>query len=77
MLVQLAVPSLLLLYSLDETSDRQVTLKAVGHQWYWSYEYADFSRAGDGVVEFDSYILAEAGNPAFRLLDTDNRTILP
>ncbi len=33
-LIQLAVPSLLLLYSLDEATDRQVTLKAVGHQWY-------------------------------------------
>jgi len=33
-LVQVAVPSLLLLYTLDEASSRALTLKAVGHQWY-------------------------------------------
>uniref|UniRef100_W8DND6 Cytochrome c oxidase subunit 2 n=1 Tax=Amphiascoides atopus TaxID=1352461 RepID=W8DND6_9MAXI len=76
-LVQLAVPSLLLLYSLDEAADSQVTLKAVGHQWYWSYEYADFSSVDGNLVEFDAYMLADGPSSSYRLLDTDNRTTLP
>uniref|UniRef100_A0AAU7VFN2 Cytochrome c oxidase subunit 2 n=1 Tax=Ikanecator primus TaxID=3115570 RepID=A0AAU7VFN2_9MAXI len=76
-LIQLAVPSLLLLYSLDEATDSQVTLKAVGHQWYWSYEYADFSSVSGEVAEFDAYMLPDGPSPSFRLLDTDNRTTLP
>ena len=76
-LVQIAIPSLLLLYLLEEGVAASLTLKAVGHQWYWSYEYSDLWREGQ-QVEFDSYIVpvAEtAGAP--RLLDTDNRTPLP
>ena len=41
-LIQIALPSLLLLYMLDESVDRTLTIKAVGHQWYWRYEYSDF-----------------------------------
>lgn len=41
-LVQIALPSLLLLYILDESIDRSLTIKAIGHQWYWRYEYSDF-----------------------------------
>ena len=75
-LIQVALPCLTLLYILDETSTAAVTLKAVGHQWYWSYELGDFQ---GGTVEFDAYIvpttdLAENG---FRLLETDNRPLLP
>ena len=40
-LVQIAVPSLLLLYMVDEGSGERVRVKAVGHQWYWRYEYSD------------------------------------
>ena len=77
-LVQIAIPSLLLLYLLEEGVAASLTLKAVGHQWYWSYEYSDFWRAGQ-QVEFDAYIIpaqeTTLGGP--RLLDTDNRTPLP
>jgi cytochrome c oxidase subunit 2 len=73
-LVFIALPSLRLLYLLDEVSDPSITLKAIGHQWYWSYEYSDFLQ-----VEFDSYIIPtrelEEGN--FRLLEVDNHTVLP
>jgi cytochrome c oxidase subunit 2 len=41
-LIQIAMPSLLLLYISDEAVDSALTLKVVGHQWYWSYEYSDF-----------------------------------
>ena len=74
-LVQLAVPSLLLLYTLDERHRRRLRLKAIGHQWYWSYEYSDFW-GGRGRVEFDSYIAREEGGQ-LRLLEVDNRVVLP
>nr|YP_009112292.1 cytochrome c oxidase subunit II [Upogebia yokoyai]AIY61414.1 cytochrome c oxidase subunit II [Upogebia yokoyai] len=73
-LIFIALPSLRLLYLLDEVNSPSVTLKTIGHQWYWSYEYSDFLQ-----VEFDSYMLptADLPNSGFRLLDVDNRTVLP
>jgi len=41
LLIFIAIPSFALLYSLDELIDPEITLKVVGHQWYWSYEYSD------------------------------------
>nr|WMV00222.1 cytochrome oxidase subunit II [Kikihia subalpina] len=73
-LIFIALPSLRLLYMLDEISNPLLTLKIIGHQWYWSYEYSDFSD-----VEFDSYMksINEMNKNEFRLLDVDNRVILP
>lgn len=73
-LVFIALPSLHLLYLLDEVNNPLVSVKTIGHQWYWSYEYRDFIR-----FEFDSYIIPtnEINLNGFRLLDVDNRTILP
>nr|AMR74975.1 cytochrome c oxidase subunit 2 [Zeugodacus caudatus] len=73
-LLFIAFPSLRLLYLLDEINEPSVTLKAIGHQWYWSYEYSDFMN-----VEFDSYMIPtnELAMDGFRLLDVDNRVILP
>ena len=70
----IAFPSLRLLYLLDEIIEPSVTLKRIGHQCYWSYEYSDFNN-----VEFDSYIIPtnELSNDGFRLLDVDNRIVLP
>ena len=77
-LVQIAIPSLLLLYILDESIDSVLSIKVIGHQWYWSYEFSDFwSIAGDSQLEFDAYILAEERDSMFRLLDVDNRTVIP
>nr|YP_010570204.1 cytochrome c oxidase subunit II [Anabropsis guangxiensis]UZF98261.1 cytochrome c oxidase subunit II [Anabropsis guangxiensis] len=74
-LIFIALPSLRLLYLLDETLEPLVTVKTVGHQWYWSYEYMDFTNPR----EFDSYMIPynEMSENGFRLLDVDNRTILP
>nr|AAQ83631.1 cytochrome oxidase subunit II [Liriomyza strigata] len=74
-LLFIAFPSLRLLYLLDEINEPSITLKAIGHQWYWSYEYSDFNNN----LEFDSYMIPtnELKNDEFRLLDVDNRTILP
>nr|YP_010296679.1 cytochrome c oxidase subunit II [Rhagoletis cerasi]UMI33246.1 cytochrome c oxidase subunit 2 [Rhagoletis cerasi]UMI33259.1 cytochrome c oxidase subunit 2 [Rhagoletis cerasi]UMI33272.1 cytochrome c oxidase subunit 2 [Rhagoletis cerasi]WCB98179.1 cytochrome c oxidase subunit 2 [Rhagoletis cerasi]WCB98192.1 cytochrome c oxidase subunit 2 [Rhagoletis cerasi] len=73
-LLFMAFPSLRLLYLLDEINEPSVTLKAIGHQWYWSYEYSDFMN-----IEFDSYMIPtnELSSDGFRLLDVDNRVILP
>nr|ABY55883.1 cytochrome oxidase subunit II [Pterostichus isabellae] len=73
-LVFIALPSLQLLYLLDEVSNPLMTLKSIGHQWYWSYEYSDFK-----MLEFDSFLISsnEMENNNFRLLDVDNRIILP
>uniref|UniRef100_A0AAU6QFQ7 Cytochrome c oxidase subunit 2 n=1 Tax=Nepsalus decorillus TaxID=2950594 RepID=A0AAU6QFQ7_9NEOP len=73
-LIFIALPSLRLLYLLDEVDNPSITLKAIGHQWYWSYEYSDFLN-----VEFDSYMTPtnDLSNNGFRLLDVDNRTTLP
>ena len=79
-LVQIAIPSLLLLYMLDESIDASLTIKVLGHQWYWSYEYTDFwSLSNNAQVEFDSYIIpsSELERNIFRLLDVDNRTVVP
>nr|WGO57927.1 cytochrome c oxidase subunit II [Episymploce sundaica] len=73
-LIFIALPSLRLLYLMDEINNPSVTLKTIGHQWYWSYEYSDFLK-----VEFDSYMIPqnEMKNSDFRLLDVDNRAALP
>nr|QXT44663.1 cytochrome c oxidase subunit 2 [Anoplotermes sp. G17-067] len=73
-LVFIAMPSLRLLYLMDEIHNPVLTLKTVGHQWYWSYEYSDFTK-----LEFDSYMVPQEDMQmdTFRLLDTDNRVVLP
>nr|BCH36278.1 cytochrome c oxidase subunit 2 [Acanthaster planci] len=73
-LIFIALPSLQLLYLMDEVNNPFLTIKAIGHQWYWSYEYADYRE-----LEFDSYMIPtsdlSSGMP--RLLEVDNRLILP
>nr|YP_009002569.1 cytochrome c oxidase subunit II [Cherax preissii]CDL72672.1 cytochrome c oxidase subunit 2 [Cherax preissii] len=73
-LIFIAMPSLRLLYLLDETNNSSITIKTIGHQWYWSYEYSDFLN-----IEFDSYMTPynEEINSNFRLLDVDNRVPVP
>jgi cytochrome c oxidase subunit 2 len=73
-LLFIALPSLRLLYLLDEIRKPIITLKTIGHQWYWSYEYSDFKD-----IEFDSYIISrnDLEINSFRLLDVDNRIVLP
>jgi cytochrome c oxidase subunit 2 len=73
-LLFLALPSLQLLYLTDEIVEPGVTVKAIGHQWYWRYEYTDFCN-----IEFDSYIIntSDLEEGQFRLLEVDNRIVLP
>nr|WRY72489.1 cytochrome c oxidase subunit II [Yangida basnetti] len=74
MLIMIAFPSLKILYMLEETSKPAITIKTIGHQWYWSYEYSDFKK-----IEFDSYMKPsnEINSNEFRLLETDNKIVLP
>nr|YP_009630807.1 cytochrome c oxidase subunit II [Notocrypta curvifascia]QBS14468.1 cytochrome c oxidase subunit II [Notocrypta curvifascia] len=72
-LIFIAFPSLRLLYLLDELNNPLITLKSIGHQWYWSYEYSDFKN-----IQFDSYMINSNNNlNNFRLLDVDNRVTIP
>lgn len=75
-LIQIAIPSLLLLYLLEESVTAAVTVKTLGHQWYWSYEYSDFW-SGKNFLEFDSYMVPSSESESIRLLNTDNHTVLP
>ena len=73
-LVLIAIPSFKLLYYSDTIPEADITVKAIGHQWYWSYEYPDH-----GNFTFDATILADdelkEGQP--RLLSVDNRVVVP
>nr|NP_976154.1 cytochrome c oxidase subunit II [Gomphiocephalus hodgsoni]AAO43660.1 cytochrome oxidase subunit 2 [Gomphiocephalus hodgsoni] len=74
-LIFIGMPSIRLLYMLDEVYEPLITIKVMGHQWYWSYEYSDFIN-----IEFDSYMTqlnSESNINQFRLLDVDNRTVIP
>nr|ARB18544.1 cytochrome c oxidase subunit II [Anser cygnoides] len=73
-LVLLALPSLQILYMMDEIDEPDLTLKAIGHQWYWSYEYTDFKD-----LSFDSYMVPtpDLPNGHFRLLEVDHRVVIP
>lgn len=73
-LLFIALPSLRLLYLLDEVNSPRLTIKVLGHQWYWSYEYSDFKK-----VEFDAYLIPEEElrEGGFRSLEVDNRTVIP
>nr|UPO67407.1 cytochrome c oxidase subunit II [Dryophytes andersonii] len=73
-LIVIALPSLRILYLMDEMSNPDITVKAIGHQWYWSYEYSDFAD-----LNFDSYMIPSKDllPGQFRLLEVDNRMVTP
>nr|AZZ71362.1 cytochrome c oxidase subunit II [Holbrookia lacerata]AZZ71401.1 cytochrome c oxidase subunit II [Holbrookia lacerata]AZZ71414.1 cytochrome c oxidase subunit II [Holbrookia lacerata]AZZ71427.1 cytochrome c oxidase subunit II [Holbrookia lacerata]AZZ71527.1 cytochrome c oxidase subunit II [Holbrookia lacerata] len=73
-LVLIALPSLRILYLMDEINNPHLTIKTLGHQWYWSYEYTDYED-----LSFDSYMVpsADLDTGMFRLLEVDNRMVVP
>nr|ARF05760.1 cytochrome c oxidase subunit II [Loricaria cataphracta] len=73
-LTLIALPSLRILYLMDEVNDPHLTVKAMGHQWYWSYEYTDYEN-----LTFDSYMVPtqDLSPGQFRLLETDHRMVVP
>ncbi len=78
-LVSIAFPSFKLLYLIDEIIDPAITIKVIGHQWYWSYEYSDYATLDGKSIEFDSYMVPEEELQVgdFRLLEVDNRVVVP
>jgi len=78
-LVAIALPSFSLLYSMDAAVDPAMTLKIIGHQWYWSYEYSDVAVTTGAHVAFDAYMVPEDDLTAgqLRLLEVDRRVVLP
>lgn len=79
LLIAIAFPSFKLLYLMDEVISPSMTIKVAGHQWYWSYEYSDFINEDGESIEFDSYMVPESDLELgqFRLLDVDNRVVVP
>nr|WDA66125.1 cytochrome c oxidase subunit II [Phymatolithon calcareum] len=78
-LLIIAVPSFSLLYAMDEVISPAITIKTLGHQWYWSYEYSDYVNDEGEFLEFDSYMIPEEDLELgqLRLLEVDNRMIVP
>lgn len=78
-LMVIAIPSFALLYSIDEVIDPSITLKINGQQWYWQYEYFDYSEKFGKTFGFESYMIVESElvPGQLRLLEVDNRVILP
>lgn len=78
-LILIAFPSFKLLYLVDEVPDANISMSVEGHQWYWSYQYPDFVNSDGEFIEFDSYLIPDAdlADGELRMLDVDNRIILP
>lgn len=80
LMIFMGIPSFSLLYSMDEIVEPSVSVKIIGHQWFWQYEYDDyFLTKIKPSFQFDSYMLREADlRPGkLRLLDTNTRLFLP
>nr|AGK38107.1 cytochrome c oxidase subunit II [Ziphius cavirostris]AGK38133.1 cytochrome c oxidase subunit II [Ziphius cavirostris] len=73
-LIMIALPSLRILYMMDEINNPSLTVKTMGHQWYWSYEYTDYEN-----LNFDSYMIptSDLKPGELRLLEVDNRMVIP
>lgn len=75
----IGIPSLKLLYKMDEILDSEVTVKAIASQWFWTYEYSDYVTEENDTISFDSFKVAaedlELGD--FRQLAVDNYLVLP
>lgn len=78
-LIGIAIPSFALIYAMDEAMDPELTLKVVGHQWYWSYEFDDILTADNEGLEIESYMIApdDLIDGELRLLQVDNAIALP
>nr|YP_010990593.1 cytochrome c oxidase subunit II [Nisia atrovenosa]WOW98920.1 cytochrome c oxidase subunit II [Nisia atrovenosa] len=71
-LILIAIPSIKILYLMEELINPSISIKSIGHQWYWSYEYSDMNN-----MEFESYMKKNTLNNNFRLIETDNKIQMP
>lgn len=78
-LLIIAIPSFSLLYAMDEVISPAITIKTLGHQWYWSYEYSDYINEDSESIAYDSYMIPEEDLELgqLRLLEVDNRMVVP
>lgn len=89
-LVIISIPSFYILYLSEESITTYLTVKAIGYQWYWSYDYTDlfncWFQLKVGTLDLDDYIIESYMEPVeylnfdkgdFRLLETENILILP
>ncbi len=77
-LIVIAVPSLRLLYEVEKPREADITIKAIGHQWYWAYEYQNPQNEKD-IISFDSYMIADKDikDGQLRLLSVDQPVVVP
>nr|AWX92094.1 cytochrome c oxidase subunit II [Ugyops sp. APL-2018] len=71
-LVMIAIPSLKILYMMEEMINPTVSIKTMGHQWYWTYEYSDKKKN-----EMESYMKKNTKKQEIRLMEVDNRMKMP
>uniref|UniRef100_A0AAU6QD80 Cytochrome c oxidase subunit 2 n=1 Tax=Synergus sp. 1 DYB-20230501 TaxID=3136278 RepID=A0AAU6QD80_9HYME len=71
-LIIMVIPSLKILYLSDEMYSPIMSIKCIGHQWYWKYEFSDFKN-----LNFESFMNKNFNLNSFRLLNVDNNLILP
>ncbi len=78
-LLVIAFPSFILLYLCDEVIAPAMTIKAIGLQWYWKYEYSDFINDNGETIEYESYVIPDdlLEDGQLRLLDTDTSIVAP
>nr|YP_011017633.1 cytochrome c oxidase subunit 2 [Campylaephora kondoi]YP_011017640.1 cytochrome c oxidase subunit 2 [Campylaephora kondoi]WQF69456.1 cytochrome c oxidase subunit 2 [Campylaephora kondoi]WQF69463.1 cytochrome c oxidase subunit 2 [Campylaephora kondoi] len=78
-LLIIAIPSFSLLYAMDEVISPTITVKTIGHQWYWSYEYSDYQNEHGEPINYESYMVPEEDLilGQFRLLEVDNSMVIP
>lgn len=78
-LLIIAFPSFILLYLCDEVISPAITIKAIGYQWYWKYEYSDFIDDKGETIEFESYMIPEdlLEEGQLRQLDVDSPIVCP
>ena len=74
-LLMLAIPSFSLLYAIDELVSPEITVKVIGNQWFWSYEFSEINKE----INIDSYMILEEDLAfgSLRLLEVDKRLVLP
>jgi len=74
-LLMLAIPSFSLLYAIDELASPEITVKVIGNQWFWSYEFSEINKE----INIDSYMILEEDLAfgSLRLLEVDKRLALP
>ena len=74
LLIIIAIPSFRILYTAETIPKADLTIKAIGNQWYWSYEYPDHDD-----FSFDANMLQdeELSDPSLRLLETDTQIVVP